>query len=131
MKHHQERHYDRRRSRSLTDRRIRDKIDDLDFLDRRVNKEDRRSLLQTIKSFFDRRIETKPVAYDRRQNDRRSAPRRQLKDRRVKDIPVAEERRIAARRAEEIARLIELEPSVSKFLAPYEVEKELKDLNRS
>ena len=118
---HKDKHYSSHRRRSHTDRRLQDRIEELDFEDRRENKE-RRSLIEDVRRFlFDRRGEAKEVDIDRRE------ARRQLRDRRMVEMAVQKERRKAARRAAEIQRLREIDPGIDMILGPQEVEN---DLNR-
>ena len=57
---HKEKHYSNRRLRSTTDRRIKDRIEELDMEDRRENKEERRNIFEDIRRFlFDRRRKLK------------------------------------------------------------------------
>ena len=126
---HKDKHYSSHRRRSLTDRRLQDRIEELDFEDRRENKE-RRSLIEDVRRFlFDRRGEAKEVDIDRREAQRRNyvEQRRQLRDRRMVEMAVQKERRKAARRAAEIQRLREIDPGIDMILGPQEVEN---DLNR-
>ena len=126
---HKEHHYSNRRLRSLTDRRIKDRIEELDFEDRRENKE-RRSFIDDVRRFlFDRRGEAKEVDVERREHQRRNyvEQRRQLRDRRMVEMAITHERRKAARRQAEIDRLKAIDPTIDLQIAPQYVED---DLNR-
>ncbi len=127
-----ERHHSNRRLRSTTDRRLKNRIEELDIQDRRERKE-RRGLIEDLRRMlFDRRVEEIPVEVEQREIPRRDRTenRRQTRDRRLIEIEVKNERRKSARRQAEIERLIELEPSVSTYLAPQEVENDLNRRNK-
>ena len=124
-----DKHYSSHRRRSLTDRRLQDRIEELDFEDRRENKE-RRSLIEDVRRFlFDRRGEAKEVDVERREHQRRNyvEQRRQLRDRRMIEMAVETERRKTARRQAEIDRLKAIDPTIDLQIAPQHVED---DLNR-
>jgi hypothetical protein len=124
-----DKHYSNRRLRSTTDRRLKNRIEELDFEDRRVKKE-RRGFFEDVRRFiFDRRQEVKEVDLDRREIQRRNyvEQRRQLRDRRLVAMTVENDRRKAVRRAEEIQKLREIDPGIDMILGPQEVEN---DLNR-
>ena len=126
---HKDKHYSSHRRRSLTDRRLQDRIEELDFEDRRDNKE-RRSLIEEVRRFlFDRRGEAKEVDVERREHQRRNyvEQRRQLRDRRMVEMAITHERRKAARRQAEIDRLKAIDPTIDLQIAPQYVED---DLNR-
>ena len=126
---HKDKHYSSHRRRSLTDRRLQDRIEELDFEDRRENKE-RRSLIEDVRRFlFDRRGEAKEVDVERREHQRRNyvEQRRQLRDRRMIEMAVETERRKTARRQAEIDRLKAIDPTIDLQIAPQYVEN---DLNR-
>ena len=126
---HKDKHYSSHRRRSLTDRRLQDRIEELDFEDRREGKE-RRSLIEDVRRFlFDRRGEAKEVDVERREHQRRNyvEQRRQLRDRRMIEMAVETERRKAARRQAEIDRLKAIDPTIDLQTAPQYVED---DLNR-
>ena len=126
---HKDKHYSSHRRRSLTDRRLQDRIEELDFEDRRDNKE-RRSLIEEVRRFlFDRRGEAKEVDVERREHQRRNyvEQRRQLRDRRMVEMAITHERRKTARRQAEIDRLKAIDPTIDLQIAPQYVED---DLNR-
>ena len=126
---HKDKHYSSHRRRSLTDRRLQDRIEELDFEDRRENKE-RRSLIEEVRRFlFDRRGEAKEVDVERREHQRRNyvEQRRQLRDRRMIEMAITHERRKTARRQAEIDRLKAIDPTIDLQIAPQYVED---DLNR-
>ena len=126
---HKDKHYSSHRRRSLTDRRLQDRIEELDFEDRRENKE-RRSFIDDVRRFlFDRRGEAKEVDVERREHQRRNyvEQRRQLRDRRMVEMAITHERRKAARRQAEIDRLKAIDPTIDLQIAPQYVED---DLNR-
>ena len=127
---HKDKHYSSHRRRSLTDRRLQDRIEELDFEDRREGKE-RRSLIEDVRRFlFDRRGEAKEVDVERREHQRRNyvEQRRQLRDRRMIEMAIETERRKAARRQAEINRLKAIDPTIDLQIAPQYVED---DLNRN
>ena len=126
---HKDKHYSSHRRRSLTDRRLQDRIEELDFEDRRENKE-RRSIIEDVRRFlFDRRGEAKEVDVERREHQRRNyvEQRRQLRDRRMVEMAITHERRKTARRQAEIDRLKAIDPTIDLQIAPQYVED---DLNR-
>ena len=126
---HKDKHYSSHRRRSLTDRRLQDRVEELDFEDRREGKE-RRSLIEDVRRFlFDRRGEAKEVDVERREHQRRNyvEQRRQLRDRRMIEMAVETERRKNARRAAELKELREIYPNIDQWIGSNEVEK---DLNR-
>ena len=130
---HKEHHYSNRRLRSTTDRRLKDRIEELDIEDRRESGKERRGLLGDIRRFlFDRRSEIKNVDIDRREVQRRNyvEQRRQLRDRRMVEMTVQNERRKAARRTAEIQKLREIDPGIDMILGPQEVENDLNRRNK-
>lgn len=130
---HKEHHYSNRRLRSTTDRRLKDRIEELDIEDRREKGKERRGLLDDIRRFlFDRRSEIKNVDIDRREVQRRNyvEQRRQLRDRRMVEMTVQNERRKAARRTAEIQKLREIDPGIDMILGPQEVENDLNRRNK-
>ena len=129
---HKDKHYSSHRRRSLTDRRLQDRIEELDFEDRRENKE-RRSFIDDVRRFlFDRRGEAKEVDVERREHQRRNyvEQRRQLRDRRMVEMAITHERRKAARRQAEIDRLKAIDPTIDLQIAPQYVEDDLHRHNK-